>query len=165
MFFKCFFVKVKKHVFFMFFIRKSMFLSSMVLLMYFMLFCSIVYTKWVKWRHYVRGWRLAWIIYNHGSTEYRGIFPRYLPWRKISGTAQHYKWTQHNRPIHITERVHKRRVFIVVVTYLRILFPTQLYKSNTCDNMLEERQGYNGTYSRPQKRKKNTKLTELTAQE
>jgi len=27
---------------------------------------------------------------NHGTTEYRGIFPRYLPWRKISGTAQHY---------------------------------------------------------------------------
>jgi len=55
-----------------------------------MLFCSIVYTKWVKWRHYVSGWRLAWIIYNHGITEYRGIFPRYLPWHKISGTAQHY---------------------------------------------------------------------------
>ena len=30
------------------------------------------------------------IIYNHGTTEYRGIFPRYLPWRKICGTAQHY---------------------------------------------------------------------------
>ena len=28
--------------------------------------------------------------YNHGSTEYRGIFSRYLPWSKISGTAQHY---------------------------------------------------------------------------
>jgi len=56
-----------------------------------MLFCSIVDTKWVKLRHYVSGWRLQWIIYNHGTTEYRGIFPRYLPWRKISGTAQHYK--------------------------------------------------------------------------
>ena len=39
-----------------------------------MLFCSIVYTKWVKLRHYVSGWRLAWIIYNNGTTEYRGIF-------------------------------------------------------------------------------------------
>jgi len=29
------------------------------------------------------------VKYNHGTTEYRGIFPRYLPWRKISGTAQH----------------------------------------------------------------------------
>ena len=28
--------------------------------------------------------------YNHGTTEYRGIFSRYLPWSKISGTAQHY---------------------------------------------------------------------------
>ena len=28
--------------------------------------------------------------YNHGTTEYRGIFSRYLPWIKISGTAQHY---------------------------------------------------------------------------
>jgi len=28
--------------------------------------------------------------YNHGTTEYRGIFSRYLPWRKISGTTQHY---------------------------------------------------------------------------
>ena len=27
------------------------------------------------------------VKYNHGTTEYRGIFPRYLPWRKISGTA------------------------------------------------------------------------------
>jgi len=27
--------------------------------------------------------------YNHGTTEYRGIFSRYLPWSKISGTAQH----------------------------------------------------------------------------
>jgi len=49
----------------------------------------LVYTKWVKWRYYVSGWRLAWIIYNHGTTEYRGIFRRYIPWRKISGTAQH----------------------------------------------------------------------------
>ena len=28
--------------------------------------------------------------YNHGTTEYRGIFSRYLPWSKISGTVQHY---------------------------------------------------------------------------
>jgi len=28
--------------------------------------------------------------YNHGTTEYRGIFSRYLPRRKISDTAQHY---------------------------------------------------------------------------
>jgi len=28
--------------------------------------------------------------YNHGTTEYRGIFSRYLPWSKINGTAQHY---------------------------------------------------------------------------
>jgi len=27
--------------------------------------------------------------YTHGTTEYRGIFSRYLPWSKISGTAQH----------------------------------------------------------------------------
>jgi len=27
--------------------------------------------------------------HNHGTTEYRGIFSRYLPWSKISGTAQH----------------------------------------------------------------------------
>jgi len=27
--------------------------------------------------------------FNHGTTEYRGIFSRYLPWSKISGTAQH----------------------------------------------------------------------------
>jgi len=37
----------------------------------------------------LRQW-LAWINYNYSTTEYRGIFPRYLPWRKISGTAQHY---------------------------------------------------------------------------
>ena len=30
------------------------------------------------------------LIYNHGTTEYCGIFSRYLPWSKISGTAQHY---------------------------------------------------------------------------
>jgi len=28
--------------------------------------------------------------YNHGTTEYRGIFSRYLLWSKISGTAKHY---------------------------------------------------------------------------
>ena len=28
--------------------------------------------------------------YNHSTTEYRSIFSRYLPWSKISGTAQHY---------------------------------------------------------------------------
>jgi len=27
--------------------------------------------------------------YRHGTTEYRGIFSRYLPWRTIGGTAQH----------------------------------------------------------------------------
>jgi len=27
---------------------------------------------------------------RHGTTEYRGIFSRYLPWRTIGGTAQHY---------------------------------------------------------------------------
>jgi len=37
----------------------------------------------------LRQW-LALINYNHGTTEYRGIFPRYFPCRKISGTAQHY---------------------------------------------------------------------------
>jgi len=37
----------------------------------------------------LRQW-LAWINYNHGTTEYCGIFPRYLPWRKISGTVRHY---------------------------------------------------------------------------
>jgi len=30
------------------------------------------------------------IFLRHGTTEYRGIFSRYLPWRKISVTAQHY---------------------------------------------------------------------------
>jgi len=30
------------------------------------------------------------IIKHDGTMEYRGIFPRYLPWHKISGTAQHY---------------------------------------------------------------------------
>jgi len=33
----------------------------------------------------LRQW-LAWINYNNGTTEYRSIFPRYLPWRIISGT-------------------------------------------------------------------------------
>jgi len=28
--------------------------------------------------------------YNYGTTEYRDIFSRYLPWSKINGTAQHY---------------------------------------------------------------------------
>jgi len=28
--------------------------------------------------------------YNHCTTEYRGMFSRYLRWSKISGTAQHY---------------------------------------------------------------------------
>jgi len=32
--------------------------------------------------------------YNHGTTEYRGIFSRYLTWSKISGTAQHYHTQQ-----------------------------------------------------------------------
>jgi len=32
--------------------------------------------------------------YNHGTTEYRGIFSRYLPWNKISGIAQHYSSPQ-----------------------------------------------------------------------
>jgi len=39
--------------------------------------------------------------YNHGTTEYRGIFSRYLPWSKINGTAQHYStaalWIMVNR--------------------------------------------------------------------
>jgi len=28
---------------------------------------------------------------RHGTTEYRSIFSRYLPWRTIGGTAQHYQ--------------------------------------------------------------------------
>jgi len=58
--------------------------SAHALLMYFMLCCSVVYTK--SEMTPLRQW-LEWINYNHGTTEYRGIFPRYLPWRKISGTA------------------------------------------------------------------------------
>jgi len=31
-----------------------------------------------------------WYRGGHGTTKYRSIFSRYLPWRTISGTAQHY---------------------------------------------------------------------------
>jgi len=41
--------------------------------------------------------------YNHGTTEYRGIFSRYLPWSKITGTAQHYysRWTHKTKTVTI----------------------------------------------------------------
>ena len=62
-----------------------------VLLTYSTLFCSIVYTvHQLSEMTSLNQW-LTLINYSHGTTEYRGIFPRYLPWRKISGTAQHYQ--------------------------------------------------------------------------
>jgi len=42
------------------------------------------------------------------GAEYRGIFPRYLPWRKISGTAQHYflcQQMQHSHQLHFQSTV------------------------------------------------------------
>jgi len=73
--------------------------------------------------------------YHHVTTEYRGSFSWYLPWRTIGGTAQHYFLTlyitlvqshleyansvwnpQSEKFVKDLERVHMRTTKIIIVT-------------------------------------------------